>query len=285
MLASLLIVFREILEAGLIVGIVLAASEGVPARGRWVAGGVGAGILGAALVALFAGALSQALAGIGQELFTVAILCVAVMMLGWHIIWMARHGREMAAEMSATSKAVKNGDKSLLALAVVIAVAVLREGSEVVLFLYGIAVSTNEGPMSLLLGGLLGVGLGALVSYLLYRGLVIIPVRHLFRVTNGLVALLAAGMAGQAAALLSRVDLIPTWGNRLWDSSRILAEDSLVGRALHALVGYSDRPAGVQVAAYIVTLIVLVACGRVVANAPRKATTGASLHHPLPESR
>ncbi|MEA2753735.1 MAG: high-affinity iron transporter, partial [Aliidongia sp.] len=93
MLASLLIVFREILEAGLIVGIVLAASEGVPARGRWVAGGVGAGILGAAFVAVFAGALSQALEGIGQEIFTVAILCVAVLMLGWHIIWMAQHGR------------------------------------------------------------------------------------------------------------------------------------------------------------------------------------------------
>jgi high-affinity iron transporter len=285
MLASLLIVFREILEAGLIVGIVLAASEGVPARGRWVAGGVGAGILGAAFVAVFAGALSQALEGIGQEIFTVAILCVAVLMLGWHIIWMAQHGREMAAEMSATSKAVKNGDKSLLALAVVIAVAVLREGAEVVLFLYGIAVSTHEGPVPLLIGGLLGLGLGVVISYLLYRGLVIIPVRHLFRVTNALVALLAAGMAGQAAALLSRVDLIPTWGNRLWDSSRILAEDSILGRALHALVGYSDRPVGVQVAAYLGTLIALVACARMVAKSPPKAATGASLRRPLPDSR
>jgi high-affinity iron transporter len=198
---------------------------------------------------------------------------------------MAQHGREMAAEMSATSKAVKNGDKSLLALAVVIAVAVLREGAEVVLFLYGIAVSTHEGPVPLLIGGLLGLGLGVVISYLLYRGLVIIPVRHLFRVTNALVALLAAGMAGQAAALLSRVDLIPTWGNRLWDSSRILAEDSILGRALHALVGYSDRPVGVQVAAYLGTLIALVACARMVAKSPPKAARGASLRRPLPDSR
>jgi high-affinity iron transporter len=264
MLASLLIVFREILEAGLIVGIVLAATEGVYRRGLWVAGGVGAGVLGAALVAAFAGALSDALQGMGQELFTVGILCIAVLMLSWHIIWMAKHGREMAVEMKSAGAAVKGGQKSLLALAIVVAVAVLREGSEVVLLLYGIAVSSNEGPVPLLIGGVAGLALGALVSWLLYRGLVIIPMRHLFSVTNWLVALLAAGMAGQAAAVLANLGVIPTWGDAVWDSSAILGEDSMLGRALHALVGYSERPFGVQVAAYAATLAVLVLLSRVI---------------------
>ncbi|MDB5358969.1 MAG: iron permease [Rhodospirillales bacterium] len=264
MLASLLIVFREIIEAGLIVGIILAATEGVLGRGLWIAGGVAGGVLGAALVALFAGALSNALEGVGQEVFTVGILCVAVLMLGWHTVWMARHGREIAEEMNAAGAAVKGGEKSLLAMAIVVAIAVLREGSEVVLFLYGIAVSTNEGPLPLLTGGLLGLLLGSLLSYLLYRGLVIIPMRHLFSVTNALVALLAAGMAGQAADLLARTDLIPSWGDQLWDSSGLLSQGSLLGRALHALVGYSDRPSGVQVAAYLVTLATLIGLGRVI---------------------
>ena len=283
MLASLLIVFREILEAGLIVGIVLAATEGVRARGLWITGGVGAGIFGAALVAAFAGVLSQAFEGIGQEIFTVGILCVAVLMLGWHTVWMARHGREMAAEMLAAGKAVKGGERSLLALAIVVAVAVLREGSEVVLFLYGIAVSSNEGPVPLLIGGVLGLGLGALLSFILYRGLVTLPMRHLFSVTNGLVALLAAGMAGQAAALLSRVDVIPSWGNRLWDTSHILAEDSILGRALHALVGYSDRPVGVQVAAYLVTLVTLIILGRIVGKPGSPARNAGSPRQPVPQ--
>jgi high-affinity iron transporter len=264
MLASLLIVFREIIEAGLIVGIILAATEGVRGRGLWIAGGVAGGVLGAGLVALFAGALSNALEGVGQEVFTVGILCVAVLMLGWHTVWMARHGREMADEMNAAGAAVKGGQKSLLAMAIVVAIAVLREGSEVVLFLYGIAVSTNEGPIPLLTGGLLGLLLGSLLSYLLYRGLVIIPMRHLFSVTNTLVALLAAGMAGQAADLLARTDLIPSWGDQLWDSSGLLSQASLLGRALHALVGYSDRPSGVQVAAYLVTLATLISLSRVI---------------------
>ncbi len=266
MLASLLIVFREVFEAGLIVGLILAATEGVPRRGRWVAGGILTGGLGATLVAAFAAVIAGALRGVGQEVFTAAILIVAVAMLGWHSTWMARHGREMAREMSAVGRAVKGGQRSLLALAVVVAVAVLREGSEVALFLYGIAMSAHAGPVPMLTGGGIGLLLAALVSLLLYRGLVAIPLKHLFTVTNGLIALLAAGMAGQAAAVLASADILPSWGDHLWNTSFLLADDSWIGSALHALVGYSARPSGVQVAAYATTLVVLILLARYAAQ-------------------
>lgn len=269
MLASLIIVFREVLEAGLIVGIVLAATQGIPGRTAWVAGGIAAGALGAGILAIFAGAISQALAGVGQEVFTAGILCVAVVMLGWHNVWMASHGREMAKEMKALGQAVSVGQKSLAAMAIVVAVAVLREGAEVVLFLYGIAVSTKAGAGSLILGGLLGIVAGGILSYVLFRGLVSIPLKRLFAVTGWLIALLAAGMAGQAAAILAGADLIPSFGYQVWDTSGLLAEDSLVGRALHALVGYSDRPPGVQVLAYVIVLAVLVAAPRLIAMSQR----------------
>ena len=116
MLPSLLIVFREVFEAGLIVGIVMAVTSGVAGRGRWIAGGVAAGVLGACLVALFAGGLSQLFGGNGQELFNAAILGFAVLMLGWHNVWMSRHGRELAADMRAAGEAVVAGSKSLAAL-------------------------------------------------------------------------------------------------------------------------------------------------------------------------
>ena len=267
MLASLLIVFREVMEAGLIVGIVLAASEGVPRRGAFVSTGVGGGVLGACIVAACAGAIASALEGVGQEVFTASILGTAVGMLGWHCVWMARHGRELAAQAKALGHAVRGGDKPLLALAIVVAVAVLREGSETVLFLYGIAISNQQGPAPLLIGGALGVGAAALLSYLLYRGLVAIPVRYLFSVTNWLIALLAAGMAGQAAAVLAGADILPSWGERLWDTSFILRDDSWIGSALHTLVGYSARPLGIQVVAYIVTLTTLMVLTKLVAPA------------------
>ena len=272
MLASLLIVFREVLEAGLIVGIVLAATEGIARRGRFITGGIVAGVVGASVLALFAGAISDALAGNGQEVFNATVLIIAVFMLGWHNIWMARHGRQMAQQMREMGQAVSAGEKSLLAMAIVVAVAVLREGSEVVLFLYGIAASTQEGALALTVGGLLGVVAGAIVSYGLYRGLVAIPLKRLFSVTGVLIALLAAGMASQAAAILAGADLIPSWGDEVWDTSWLLSQDSLLGRALHALVGYADRPMGVQVVTYVVVFVLLVVLGRVIGAAPRPAS-------------
>ncbi len=270
MLASLVIVFREVFEAGLIVGIVLAATQGIAGRAAWLTGGIGAGVLGATLLALFAGALEGAFAGAGQEVFNAAILIAAVLMLGWHQIWMASHGRQMAGEMKAMGRDVALGRRSLFAMALVVGVAVLREGAEVVLFLYGIAASGHEGWAALMAGGALGVGLGALVSFLLYRGLVAIPVTRLFAVTGWLIALLAAGMAGQAAAILAGADLIPSWGYQLWDTSWLLPEGSIPGRALHALVGYADRPMGVQLAAWLAVLSALVLGARLARGRPQR---------------
>lgn len=270
MLASLVIVFREVLEAGLIVGVVLAATQRIHRRGRWIAGGIAAGVLGAALLAVFAGQLAASLSGSGQEVFNAAVLFAAVLMLGWHTIWMSRHGRAIAHEMRAVGQSVTAGETSLMAMAVVVAVAVLREGSEVVLFLYGIAASAQTGPAPLLLGGLFGMLGGAAVSWLLYRGLIVIPMRHLFSVMNVLIALLAAGMAGRGVAILAGADLIPAWGYQIWDTSWLLSNASLPGRALEALIGYSDRPMGVQLAAYLATLCVLLGAGHVLDRLPAR---------------
>lgn len=276
MLVSLIIVFREAMEAGLIIGIVLAATQGVAGRGRWIAGGIAAGTAGASLVAAFAAALSDAFEGAGQEIFTAAILCFAVVMLSWHILWMSNHARTMATELREVGKAVQLGQRSLFALAAVVAVAVIREGAEVVLFLYGIIVGSHTTAISLAAGGAGGLALAAVVSWLLYRGLVVIPLRRLFQVTNGLIALLAAGMAGQAASVLHGADLLPGWGEHLWDSSFILADDSFVGRSLHALIGYSARPSGIQLAAYLATLLTLAVAARAISR-PRPRTLGVAV--------
>ncbi len=270
MLASALIVFREVFEAGLVLGIVLSATRGVTGRGRWVTGGVLGGLLGACLVAAFAGAIGEAMQGSGQEVFNAGILLVAAIMLGWHNVWMARHGREMAGEMKALGRSVSDGSRTLLALAVVIGVAILREGSEVVLFLYGLAAG-GEGGASLVGGCVLGLLGGGAVAALLYRGLVAIPTRQLFRVTNVMLSLLAAGMAAQAAGFLIQADLLPSWGAQVWNSAALLDEKSIGGRALHALVGYTDRPAGLQLVVYGMTLAALLLAGRAAApqGAPR----------------
>jgi high-affinity iron transporter len=269
MLGALVIVFREVIEAGLIIGIVLAATRGAPNRGAWVGLGVAAGIVGAGIIALFAEKISNAFEGAGQELFNASVLGAAVVMLMWHNAWMARHGREMAAEMAAIGKSVTSGSRPMTALAIVVGLAVLREGSEVVLFLYGI-VATGTSTSALLTGGLLGLAAGAVFTALTYYGLLAIPARHIFTVTSILIALLAAGMAAQAVQFIDAAGMIDVLGQRMWDSSGWLPQDGIIGKLLHTLIGYTDRPTQLQLIAYVATLAVMAVLTRVAA--PRRST-------------
>jgi len=257
MFATTLIVFREMLEAALIIGIVLAATRGAAHRGLWVSLGVGAGLLGATLVAASADAIASAVAGVGQEVFNASVLFLAVGMLGWHNIWMKRHGRELTAHMNKVGRGVLEGERPLYLLAVVVGIAVLREGSEVVLFLHGIAASTEGGTASMLSGGLLGIAGGGAVGLAMYFGLLRIPTRHLFSVTAWLILLLAAGMSAQGAHYLVQAGLLPPLGTALWDTSWILSEHSIFGQILHTLVGYIARPDGIQVVFYFATLFLI----------------------------
>ena len=281
MLATAIIVFREVLEVSLVIGIVLAASRGVPRRGVWVTSGIAAGALGAAFVAACAGVIAAAVNGIGQELFNAAILFTAVAMLGWHNIWMNRHGRELATAAAKLGKAVVGGSRPLYALALVVGIAVLREGSEIVLFLYGVAIASGAGGVSMLAGGIVGLAGGAAMGALIYLGLLAIPLRRLFTVTSWLILLLAAGMASQGAAFLMQANLLPSLGNDLWDTSSILSENSMLGLLLHILIGYSAQPAGIQVVFYLCTLLGIGALMRVMGrgppSAPSRPATAASV--------
>jgi high-affinity iron transporter len=254
MLAALVIVFREVIEAGLIVGIVLAAARGVAGRWRMVGGGIAAGVLGACLLAAFAGQLAALFQGSGQEVFEAAVLLAAVAMLTWHNVWMASHGREMARQVQAVGRSVRAGERPPAALAVVVGIAVLREGSEVVLFLYGVLAGGGTTAAGVAIGGALGIAAGALISALMYAGLLAIPAGRLFSTTAWLITLLAAGMAAQAVAFLQQGGFALVWQRPLWDTSWLLAEDSLAGRLAHTLVGYTDQPDGLQLLAWLATV-------------------------------
>jgi high-affinity iron transporter len=259
MLGTAVIVFREMLEAALIVGIVAAATRDVPQRGRWIVAGVLCGLLGAAFVAGFMDSISQLARGVGQEIFNASILGIAVLMLGWHSMWMASHGAQLAKDAHNIGNAIRDGSKECRILLIVVGVAVLREGSETVLFLYGIAASDTTGTYGMLLGGLVGAAGGAAVGYALYAGLLRIPMRWFFGATNALVLLLAAGMASQAARFLIQADLLTSLSTPLWDSSALIPERSLLGTLLHGLIGYDAHPAGMQLVFYVLSLITIIA--------------------------
>jgi high-affinity iron transporter len=248
--------------AGASVGIVLAATTGLAKRNFWILFGIVGGLAGSALVAGFAGAIAEAASGMGQELFNACILFVAVIVLGWSVVWMRKHGRELALRATEVGREVAEGDLPIHMLSVVVGIAVLREGSEAVLFLFGIA-AQGAGGLPMLAGGLIGIIGGVAVGFVTYRGLVKIPAKHLFSVTSWLLVLLAAGMASQGVGYLVAADMVPALGAAVWDTSRILSERSLFGQLLHTLIGYDARPSGIQIVVYLATLAVIGAAMRI----------------------
>jgi high-affinity iron transporter len=202
--------------------------------------------------------------------FNASILALDVVILNCHTVCLPRLGKELAGELRAAGQAVVAGEKSLLALAVVVGVAVLREGSEVVLFLYGVLATGNDTPWGVALGGFAGLVLGALVCWLTYVGLLRIPPRALFTTTTVLIALLSAGMAAQATAFLERANWLTALDSVVWDSSWLLSDSSLLGKALHTLIGYTDQPTAMQLTVYLAILAVTFVLMRLY-GAPTKA--------------
>lgn len=257
MLAASIIVLRESFEAALLIGIIAAATRSIARRGRWIGAGILAGLSGACVVAALTERIAMLFNGVGQELFNVCILGVAVILLGCHNIWMTAHGAELSADAKRVGRDVGEGRSQMSTILTVIALAVLREGSESVLFLYGLMSGGETTVLAVATGAALGLMMGAALGFVLYFGMLRIPMRWFFSVTSTLILLIAAGMASRIAQFLIQANYLPGLKSPLWDFSSVLPTESVVGGVLRALVGYDAAPAGMQVVFYVVTALVI----------------------------
>jgi len=264
MFGPAIIIFRETLEAALVLGIVAAATRGVDRRGLWLFIGVLAGLVGSGVIAGLTETIAEWADGSGQELFNAAVLGIAVLMLAWHHIWMASHGAELARDARQIGTAVKEGQRELSAIAILVALTVLREGAESVLFLHGMATGGNSSVTDIIGGGALGLAGGTAIGMIMYLGLMRIPLRWFFSVTGALLVLLAAGLSGQMARFLIQADVLPALATPLWDTTALLSTKSLLGSILHVLVGYESAPSGMQILFYSATLAAILGCSALV---------------------
>jgi FTR1 family protein len=256
MLGSAVIIFREVLEAALIIGLVLAVTRGVSGRLRYVSIGMLAGISGAVILALLGDFIAPLAEGVGQELMNASILGAAVIMLTWHLVWMKKHSQHITSHIKSMGSRIETGESDISIIAVIIGLAILREGSEVVLFMYGLS-AAGSSTISLLSGGLLGMAAGILIGVVFYLGLARVPLSRLFSISGWLILLMTAGLAAQASNYLAQADLLPTLGYSIWDSSHLLSEQSLFGQFLHVLIGYVAQPTGIQILTYVATILIV----------------------------
>ena len=251
-----IIVFREILEIALVISILVAATQSIKGRNKWIFSGIALGVLGAAFLAFFTDNISQSFEGSGQEIFNGTILPASSAMISWTVIWMKKYGRKISADLKQLGKSVADGNESLFALMPVVAFAVLREGAEVVLFSYGAFVS-GDNIIDLVTGAAIGLFSGLAVGFGLYFGLLKMLGIYFFSVTSWLLIFLAAGMVAQAIGFFSHANLIPEIIYPLWDSSFLIDEKGILGRVLHALIGYIAKPSAAQMIAYVAAILAL----------------------------
>ena len=258
MISSLVIVFREMLEMVLVVGVLLAATRGLAGSRLWIGLGAFGGLLGATFFGVFMEQMEASFNSDGEFIFNAVILSIASVMIAWTVFWMSKYGREMSQRMNQVGSSVKAGDLPFTALAVVALSAVMREGSEAVFFLFSAAQGISEDGWSMLIGGVMGAGVALMIGTLLYLGLVRIPLKQLFSVVGWLLMLLAAGMASEAAANLIMIGWLPPLVDPLWNSSALLSSDSMLGELLHVMVGYEDQPSALQVIVFALSLTIMV---------------------------
>jgi high-affinity iron transporter len=247
---ALFVVWRESLEALLIVGILYAwLKQNDPVgglRALWI--GVAAGLGAALALAWTMVAVQDALSGQVLEWFQIGIVLLAAALITQMVLWMQKHGRNMkrSLESEIAHASEKSGHVGII---VITMLAIAREGAETVVFLYGIG---QEGDFrSLLLGGGLGLLLAFATSWLLARGLRFFNYRNFFRITGALLFIFASALLVTGVERLIGMGMIPALIEPLWDTSALLDDFTTSGKLIGALTGYRSQPALTLVMAYV----------------------------------
>ena len=243
----LFIVWRESVEALLVVGILYTWLRATPEGKRglpYLWGGVAAGLALAVALALVLLGVSSWLSDEGQEWFQAIMSLAACALVVQMVVWMKKHGRTLKGELESGARASVASD-NWWGLFVLVAIAVAREGSETVVFLYG-TVSAGEGGSDMLMlavAGVAGFAVALLTFWLLQLGGKLITWRRFFFVTEILLLLLAGSLLVGGLDHLISLDVLPTIVDPVWDSSWLLSDSTGFGKVLADFAGYRALPA------------------------------------------
>ncbi|MEO1210835.1 MAG: FTR1 family protein [Cyanobacteria bacterium J06638_20] len=276
-LPTFVVTLREGVEAALVVGIVLAYLKQAerPQLTRWVYGGIAAGMVASGLVGVLLSGSLVWLSTLSDGYGRVAKLTLegvfgmmAIALLSWMLVWMSRQARAMKGEVEGAVTSVLQQDNAAIGIFSLIAIAVLREGFETVLFL---AAQFQEGWIPIV-GAVAGIVGAVIIGVLLFQLGVKINLRRFFLVMGVFLLLIVAGLVVSAlrhfdGAIATLAQLDPQYagfcpgtsgacllGPQVWDASTVLPDKQFPGIILKALFGYTQRLYLGQAIAYLVFL-------------------------------
>lgn len=255
------IVWRESVEALLVVGILYAWLKNGDADARrglpYLWGGVALGILSAVALGAALVGFTEVLSGDAQDYFQTGMVLVACVLIVQMVLWMKRHGRTLKREMEESLEA-STRDSNWWGVLVLVALAIAREGSETVIFLYGLGFGqSGHIGASQYLAVLIGLALAFFTFYLLQLGGKVFSWRHFFRVTEIMLLFLGAGLFQTGVDKLIDKEILPTIVDQVWNSSMILDDSSTFGSLVATLTGYRAHPALMNLIAYAVYWLVV----------------------------
>ena len=247
------VMWRESVEALLVVGILhswLSRTPGAESGRRWLWGGVVAGLLLAGL--LGAGIYSaQELLTNWQDQFQTLMVLAAAALIAQMVLWMRAHGRTLKRDLEqGLSRNLEH--QNWWGVAILAALAIAREGSEAVVFLYGTLAAAPASDLPLMGLAALGGLLAALATFwLLQLGSKVMTWPRFFRITETLLLLLAASLVVTGVEKMQALEWLPPLVDGLWDSSWLLPDMGRIGGLVAGLTGYRAQPSLMTVLVFV----------------------------------
>jgi high-affinity iron transporter len=250
----LFVVWRESVEALLVVGILYAWLKNGDANARrglpYLWAGVGAGVLAAIALGAALVGFTEVLSGDAQDYFQTAIVLVACVLIVQMVLWMKKHGRTLKRDMEQSLQR-STQDANWWGITLLVTLAIAREGSETVIFLYGVGFGqSGHVAVSQVLAALIGLALAFLTFYLLQLGGKIFSWRLFFRITEIMLLFLGAGLFEAGVDKLIDKEFLPTIIDQVWNTSAILDDSGTFGSLVATLTGYRAHPALMNLIAY-----------------------------------
>lgn len=258
MIKIAIVVFRECLEIALLLSIILAVTKPVNNSRVLVILGALIGMVLASIFAIFTRQISTSFGGLGDEIYDSIIILITALMVSLTVVWMQGYAKKIKKDLTKLSDKIKAGTSSQLMLVLVVSGTVLREGAEIILLIYSLSASQTLSGSEYIVGISSGAGGGFLFGYAIYRGMLKYASKYVFKISTILLILISAGLASEAAGILTSSGLINTYTTQVWDSSWLIENSSVIGKILNATFGYDSKPNALQVIFYFATAFITV---------------------------
>ena len=252
-----LVVFRECLEISILLGIIMTTTQNIKDRGIYIISGIISGILGAIIIAYFASTIAHAYGGIGDEILDIAAICLTVLIIGYIVVWMQGYGNQVKAAVYTATENIERGRSNKISLAMVVAITMFREFAEIMLLMYGLTSTSSKNEASYAAGFGLGVFGGIISGIIVYFVLGKLGRIRAFKVCSIMLIFMAAGLASEAAGILTSTGMIEVFNRAAWDTSWLISDNSAFGQILRIVLGYSAKPNVLQLLLYSSTLVTL----------------------------